>query len=265
MMSQLHQHIAELTHALTDSAQNGDHEIMAKINAGSRISPRLALAIYRNNTRAARIRALQQIFPACQRILGDDAFRAIAGGYVRADNNGASDLNRYGGMFNRHLDGLVAAERLPGDYAYLADLASLEYKYHAAYYADADPDFDFDLFASRVKSGHPIRFQISASLGLLASQYPVFEVWQLNRRARSAHTGVPDHADVQAIDGTQCLLVHREHYTPVVVPVSELQYRLLAAFADGRSLQAVIGEVDVDTHLPRMIANKWIVGIRHDE
>lgn len=261
MPTLLQQHIAELTRALV--ADNHDHAIIDRIKSTSGISPQLALDIYRNNTRGSRVKALELIYPACFSILGPDTFNAIARAFAAADTEGASDLNRYGDAFGPYLGELIEAGRLPDEFTYLQDLASLEYLVHAAYYADSDPVFDFESFERRVNDGAPVYLQTSASLGLLATPYPVYDIWQINRPAPRERSDVKQQHEVQAINGMQYLLVHRESDIPVVVAINERQYVLLDAFASRRSLQDVIEQFnrDVDVLLPRLIANKWIVGI----
>lgn len=261
MSTPLQQHIVELTQALT--ADNHDHAIVDRIERASRISPQLALDIYRNNTRGTRIKALEQIYPACHNILGNDTFHTIARGFVAADVEGMPDLNHYGERFGHYLGELIDAGRLPEEYVYLGDLAGLEYLFHAAYYADTDPVFDFELFEHSVNSSEPVYLKPSASLGLLATPYPVYDIWQLNRPAPQGRPVSAQQHDVEAINRMQYLLVYREQDSPIVVAIGERQYRLLDAFANGRSLQAVIDEIgrDVDVLLPRLIANRWIVGV----
>jgi len=158
------------------------------------------------------------------------------------------------------MDSILDTGRLPEDYAYLPDLARLDFMTHAAYYADPDPKFDFDLFEQRLLNGEQVRFQISHSLGLLASSYPVHEIWLHNRPGFNT---TQNRHQIQAVSGTQYLLVYRDRYIPVVMPVSGHEYQLLEAFADNHTLQNVIEHIncDIDTMLPKLIANKWITGM----
>ena len=259
MLSTLEQHVSVLTHALAGQAQD-ECDIIPGIKKSSRISPQRALEIYRNNTRGARINALEAIYPTCRNILGDDTFRSIARAYVNADAVGASDLNRYGKAFSQHMDSILDTGRLPEDFSYLADLARLEFMVHAAYYADPDPEFDFQLFEQWVLNGEQINFQLSPSLGLLASAYPIHEIWLHNRPELNKRQ---HNHDIRAITDTQYLLVYRDKYIPVVVSVKAQEYQLLEAFANKHSLQDVVEQIDcdIDIMLPGLIANKWITGI----
>jgi len=215
MLSTLEQHVSALTRALAGQAQD-ERDITPSINNSSKISPQLALAIYRNNTRSARINALEAIYPACRNILGEDTFRSIARAYVDADTVGTSDLNRYGNAFNQHMDSILDTGRLPEDYSYLADLIRLEFMVHEACYADPDPEFDFELFEQRVLNGKHIGFQLSHSLGLLDSTFPIHEIWLHNRPESNTRQ---DSHDIRALTEIQYLLVYRDEYIPVVVPV----------------------------------------------
>lgn len=268
MRSDLEQHITEFTLALTADRQDGEYEIISKMSTASRIPPRLALEIYRNNTRGSRVSALESIYPACRNILGSETFRSIAREYVVADTTGTPDLNHYGETFNRHLAELVENGRLPADYAYLYTLASLEFKYHAAYYADSDPEFDFELFEHKVTSGQPVYLKPSCSLGLLASEFPVYQIWQKNLNAQeSAQTGSRISDQVQSINTMQYLLVYRDTDTPMIITINDHEYRLLEAIESKLSLQSVVDRIDcdVDVLLPGFIANRWITGVDHDE
>jgi hypothetical protein len=259
MLSTLEQHVSMLTHALAGKAQD-ERGIIPGIKKSSRISPQRALDIYRNNTRGARINALEAIYPACRNILGDDTFRSIASAYVNADTVGVSDLNRYGKAFSQHMDSLLDTGRLPDDYSYLADLARLEFMVHAAYYADPELEFDFELFEQRVLHGEQVGFQLNPSLGLLASAYPIHQIWLHNRP--EFNTRPHSHA-IRAITDTQYVLIYRDEYIPVVVSVKAHEYQLLEAFANEHSLQDVVEHIDcdIDSVLPGLIVNRWITGI----
>jgi len=268
MSTALAQHLSEFTLALTVNPPDGGNEILSRLIKKSRITPQLALEIYRNNTRGARIKTLEIIYPACQSILGHDTFQSIAQGYVIEDTVGAADLNHYGETFSLYLGDLLDAGRLPDEYAYLQDLASLEFKFHAAYYADSDPVFDYKLFEQKVKNEEKVYLQVNASLGMLASRYPLYQIWSHNHPGQEKmKTKGKGRHDIRAISDTQYLLIYREEYKPVVAPVSDREYRLLEAFDNHQSLQTVLCRIDcdIDVVLPGLIANKYIVGIKDNE
>ena len=254
----LQQHITEFDSVLTGSVLDEEEAFVKKIQHSSKIPSKLAIEIYRNNTRGARVNALKAVYPACRKILGKDVFRSIAKVFVDADVTGLQNLNNYGAAFSQFLGSLVNAGRLPGEFDYLPDLASLEFLVHAAYYANDDPVFDFRSFEDRMKNGSQLHFLLSESLALLDFQTPIHEIWLNNRNAE-----VSGASSVQAIAETQYLLIHREENIPIVTKINACEYKLLDALNKNHSLQNVISSVDCDIEktLPKLIANKWICGV----
>ncbi len=265
------QHIDVFTSVLVKPAQETDCFVQT-IELSSKISPQLAIKIYQNNVNGSKINALKVIYPACEKILGSDAFCAIAKAYVSADVSGSSDLNRYGATFSQHLNSIIETGRLPAEYSYLPDLTSLEFLVHAAYYAEDDAVFDFNLFADRMKSQKPLYFQLSKSLALFCFKFPIHQIWLRNNNESSSESkniqaGI--HDSIQALTESQYLLVYREKNTPVVIQVSQCVYQLLHNFIGQQSLQKTIEscqlnvneQCNVDELLPGLIANGWITGV----
>ena len=254
----LQQHIAEFSSALTDLTVDEKESFIKKIKYSSKISSRLAIEIYKNNTRGARINALIVVYPACRNILGKEVFHSIAKAFVDADVTGSQNLNNYGAKFGQHLSSLLDAGRLPVEFNYLPYLARLEDRVHAAYYANDDPVFDFKLFEDYIKKGSQVYFRLSESLALLAFKIPILEIWLNNHEATDS--GV---SSVPAITNIQHLLVHRKKNRPVVTKIKPSEYKLLDEFKNKHSLQAAINAVDCDIEkvLPKLIEKKWICGI----
>jgi len=256
MLNVLQQHQSEFVSALLN--HQGDHgTFVKKIIKTSKIDPRIALDIYRNNTRSSRLKSLEMIYPVCRKIMGGETFRQIGQQYAIDDTEGASDLNQYGKSFKLYLKSLLEVGRLPEQYLYLIDLVDLEYKMHAAYYANADPEFPFKRFDAKVKNADPIFFKISSALGLMVSQYPVYEIWKSNKEQRYVR-------EIEPIDGKQYLLVYRSDYKSSVVAIDENEYNVINAVVNNLSLQEIINNTnnDINNIIPNLIANKWIVGIR---
>lgn len=256
MLSILQQHQSEFTSALI-SQQDDDNDFGSKIIKSSKIDPRRALDIYRNNTCGARIDALAVVYPVCNMILGNEVFRSIAREYVLSDNDGQSDLNHYGELFNRHFQLLLNTGRLPEEYMYLADLAKLEFIIHGAYYTENDPGFNFHLFEQKINNEESFYLKTSVSLGLLKSAYPIYEIWLNNKNHQTTK-------NICAIEDTQYLLVHRDSFKPIVNPVDKYEYALLDACINDIIFQEIVenSEYDIDAVLPKLITNKWIVGIK---
>ncbi len=254
----LQQHITEFDSVLTGLAVSEEDVFFKKIKYSSKISSKLAIEIYINNTRGARVNALKTVYPACGNILGKDVFHSIAKEFVDADVAGLQDLNNYGAAFGQHLSSLVETGRLPAEYSYLHDLAHLELQIHTAYYVEDDPVFDFKVLEDRIKNGSQLHFRLSKSLALLVFQMPILEIWKNN-----LDTTVCGDSSVLAITETQYLLIHREVNIPVVTMINACEYKLLDAIKNNLSLQDAIVSVDcdIDRILPKLILKKWVCGV----
>src|SRR5262245_8892967 len=87
--------------------------------------------VYRNNVTVSLIDALAAIYPAVQRITGDDFFRAMVRCHIRATPPTSPLLSKYGRDFPAFIERYEYAQSLP----WLADVARLERAWLDAYHA----------------------------------------------------------------------------------------------------------------------------------
>ncbi|MFK5856676.1 MAG: putative DNA-binding domain-containing protein [Bacteroidota bacterium] len=250
--------------ALVSSSQETNALFIEKIKKTSKISPQLAIDIYKNNTWSAKLNALKAIYPACKNILGDDIFTSLANEFVSADIRGQSNLNNYGTGFDLYLSKILSKGRLSIEYSYLSDLASLEFSVHTAYYADNDSIFDFDLFEHRIQIKLPVYLQASHSLALLSFHAPIYDIWLHNVKNHSLNSSYSNNMDIQPLIDTQYLIVYREKYKPVVLLINYCEYQIIKACLSNKSLQSIICDYDCDIEkiLPILIDKKWITDIK---
>jgi hypothetical protein len=226
----------------------------ALLSPGHRPIPEQGIAVYRNNSRGARLRAMEAVYPVCRQIVGNQCFRSLASDYMSSHPSNSGDLNRYGGELAAFLCRPGPTGGLLRELPYLADLAQLEWLWHDLHYAEDDVPFDLETFAMAAgrEDAHLIRFRLAAPLRLLTSDYPVHEIWRRNREG-------DDTAEVRMGDGDRLVLV-RERFRPRVVPVAASTHDLLTAIASGRTLGA-LEEEGIDTApLPRLVQAGWISG-----
>ncbi len=213
--------------------------------------------IYRNNITAARICALGAIYPVCKEIVGEDCFQGMAKTFAWQAPDRSEDLNVYGEAFAAFLAEQVRIHEAFSELPYLPELARLEWHWHAAYYAPDDVPFD----ASRLTTLTPddterITFPLSASLSLMETGFPVFEIWRRHRENE-------DVSSVGALVETEYLCVHRAGYEPRVERIDKARYALLRTCREGLCLAQLAERTEVTeslpTLLPEMIARGWIV------
>lgn len=142
------------------------------------VSPPANLAIYRNNAEFAFRKALEIAFPVLRRRVGDDYFRQLAASYRKAFPSRSGDLHWAGRSFAEFLDQHLR----DGDYAWLADLARLEWACEeAAIAAELAATEAASLAGFAPEDLERLRFGLQPSLRLMSSAFPIFSVWFANQ------------------------------------------------------------------------------------
>ena len=132
------------------------------------------LAVYRNTVLGTQRRVLAGVFPAIQRIVGASCFKALAFEYGCHWPSRDPDWHRYGAHMPELLTRVVRREPAFAGMAYLPDLACFEWAHHRAYYADADPAFDWSRLASlSAQRTGDIRLRLARHVDLVQSRYPL--------------------------------------------------------------------------------------------
>ena len=142
------------------------------------VRPPENLAVYRNNAAIGFRAALQRTFPVIRRRVGDDYFRQLAAHYRDRFPSRSGDLHWAGRDFAAFLDEYLAGS----DYAWLADLARLEWSCHeCSVAAELPPAGAEQLGRFDAADLEHLVFGCQPSLRLHAFSYPVFSVWQANQ------------------------------------------------------------------------------------
>jgi hypothetical protein len=132
--------------------------------------------VYRNNVYASLIEVLEGRFPVVARLVGDDFFRAMARFYVEQEPPRSAVLIRYGLGFPEFVARFAPAAPVP----YLADVASLEWAWHAAYHAPDAAPLPLADFAGAVDHAEGAVLTLHPSLSVVSSYYPIVSIFELN-------------------------------------------------------------------------------------
>lgn len=181
--------------------------------------------VYRNNVTVSLINAMADIFPAVQKITGEEYFRAMAREYVRAYPPSSPLLFLYGQDFAEFIESFDPAKTMP----YLADVARAERGWLTAYHAaDQKP-----LEAAILGAVDPARmaevcFEPHPATFLLQSRYPVHDIFLMNR----------DFMEVSALDMSigQNLMLTRPELDIRIIQTSAADHAFLEAIISGRNL-----------------------------
>ncbi len=191
--------------------------------------------VYRNNGASQFSGVLGISFPVLKRRVGDDYFRQLAHHYRRAHPSRSGDLQWVGREFAQFLDSHLGG----GEYAWLADLARLEWLRELASIAESRPAPSPDAL-SRFPPEQlgELKFTLQPSLKLLASPYPVFSVWLANQREIATPVD-------QSIGSERGMVLGRDEGV-LIRPLEPGLFSYLSALAAGQPLGEAMGRAALD-------------------
>lgn len=193
------------------------------------------LAAYRTNAAAHAERALLAAYPTVQRLLGDEAFAALARAHWHADPPLRGDLAQWGGG----LAGFVADDAQLAELPYLADVCRLEWAVHQAEQAaDATPAPDLALLG-RVDPDR-LRVRLCADTALVESAYPVVTIWHAHRSGSDGADAFAQARDALAARQAETALVQRDGWRASVRALPAADARFTAALLQRASLAAAL-------------------------
>jgi hypothetical protein len=147
-------------------------------DAACPVAPAANLSVYRNNLAIGFRSALGNSFPVVHKRVGEDYFRQLASQYRARFPSRSGDLQWVG----RHFPAFLREHLAGSDYAWLADLAQLEWARELASVARVDAVLTADVLAKFPAEGlEHLVFTMQPSLSLVASDFPIFTVWHANQ------------------------------------------------------------------------------------
>ncbi|GAB2179269.1 HvfC/BufC family peptide modification chaperone [Dongia sp. agr-C8] len=182
------------------------------------------VAVYRNHHRISLAAALAANFPTVVKVIGDDAFQALALSYLAIDPPRDPSLAAYGAGFPAFLESDPRAQSL----VYLGDVARLDWALNVAERADDLPSFSAHCLSGiQPEQLGALRLKPHPSLTLLTSLYPLL-------RIRDVAIGKAEGASLDA--GGVDLMIWRRDCAPICTPLDRPANRFIRALVDGRSL-----------------------------
>jgi hypothetical protein len=210
------------------------------------------LSVYRNNAASGFRSALQRTFPVVRRRVGDDYFRQLSAHYRERFPSRSGDLHWAGRDFAAFLDEYLAG----GDYAWLADLARLEWSRHeCSVLAESPPAGAEQLARFAASELEHLVLEFQPSLRLHTSSYPVFSIWQANQ--------VENAPPVDQSLGSESGMVRIRNDLPEVRGLEPGLFSFLAALHGGDSLGDAMGHAGLDenalTHAMALLFREELV------
>jgi uncharacterized protein len=212
--------LRELQLRFTAALYEGGDTVVLEALDEARPSARGRLGIYRNNLRAGFERALALEYPVVAQLVGESFFRQTARDFQLQHPSRSGDIGRIGAEFPDYLRARFAV----GDFAYLPDVAELEWALEVVAQAPERPG----LTAADLAPLDPFRyedlvFEPHPATRLVASAWSVVRLWQAHQ-----------HAEFESFDlagGADRVLVRRRGAELEFVPLSPADFtfaRMLA-------------------------------------
>jgi hypothetical protein len=181
------------------------------------------LQVYRNNLFESLTAALQAVYPVLERLVGAGFFRRLAREYIGVHPSRSGNLHDFGA----HLADFLAEDEPAAALPYLSDVAALEWARHEVYHAaDAAPPELARLAEVPPEAQPRLRLLWQPALRLVASRFPVLDIWRANQDGA-------DESEVVSLDaGGVDLLVARDDAGDFAIefqPLAPAHYRWLEA------------------------------------
>jgi len=212
---------------------------------GDGFEPGARLRIYRNNSAASFEGALARTYPVLRKRVGEDYFAQLAREYRQQHPSRAGDLHHVG----RHYPAWVAARHADSEFAWLGDLARLEWACEEALIAEhCVPATIAALATVPGDELGELRLQLQASVRLLASDYPVWSVWRANQADAAA-------APVDPGIGAEHVVLHCADTGLLLRKLPPVEWRFVAALVAGATLGEAFERAELDAaSLQRLLA-----------
>lgn len=229
-------------------------------HAYSNYSLDTAIEVYRNNYRGNLHDALTGAYPVIKQLVGDEFFRMMAMKFIAQHPSHSANLHAYGAELADFLTHFEPAQSL----VYLADVATLEWACHVAYFAENEKLFDFERLAQTPAEQHPyLMLSVHPACRIVRSRYPINAIWQAHQPGASNDF----HID---LDSGGCIaLVSRKHDEVQVTELSEAEadwlQRIQAQQALGRATIATLEhypDFDLQAVLLKLVVQNVLIDFR---
>ena len=223
------------------------------------LAPRARLDIYRHHVVTTLTAALEATFPVVCRLVDRRFFAYAADAYIREHPPESPCLFEYGDTFPKFLGDFPPCR----SHRYLPDVARLEWALEVARHAPESGRMDrAQLSAMAIEEMPRLTVSLEASLSLVASPWPIDQIWKANQPDVAA----PPELDLAA--GGAHLEVRRVDGAVVMRSLDPASHAFRSALAQGHTLEqaadaalAIESEFDVTGAIRNLIEDGvWVQG-----
>lgn len=208
--------------------------------------------VYQDSIIAGLVRALREIYPVCEKLVGEEFFLAMTHPFVKKIPSHSPNLNDYGAQFADFVAQFSPAKCL----VYLADVCRLEWCYHTACYSNLYPALNIENLSAVPESMQAaIIFQLPPNSSLLHSLYPIQRIWEMNQDDH------PKDVIVDLNEGAVWLFIWPKASEVKIEVLTQHQWKILKAIQDRVPLGEICAaySADISSELAKMMETGWLV------
>lgn len=230
--------LPELQKAFTRGVLDGR---AVPVRGGGRLSPKAALAVYRDGYFARLTEALGETYEGTWSVLGDEGFFAACRDYIVKNKSSFYNLSDYGRDFGRSLKSR--------EFPFLGELADFEWSFKNLFHEKQHGHADL------TKAAPESALAFGKAVVLRRHKFSVYSVWK-KRKSRAA---LPR----SAWDKPEQLLLYKRNGDIFVKTVPTEEFRVLERLSNNSSLAAALFAIKLDprraSELFSMISEAGIV------
>ncbi len=186
------------------------------------------LQVYQNNFKLSLVSNLASIYPVIKKLVGEAFFDYAAKEFIKNHPSRHGNLHEYGAEFSIFLADFEPAKSL----TYLPDMALLEWAYHRVFHEAEVSALDLQRLQDvNERDYENIVFSLHPASRLLASNYPLTDIWQANQ--------VNDPHEIKLETKKYFFLIARRKFENVFQTLDEIEYQFLQSIYQNKSLGEV--------------------------
>jgi len=205
-----------------------DSKIFPIINS-KKISVDKRLDIYRNNIFGSFDDCLEMTYKITKKIVGDDYFSYLCDEYKKQYKSDSGNLEDYGEFFPQLIKELEKKHKL----AYLSDIANLEWRFNLAYFSKDITDIDLEKLQSlNEEEFMQLEFCLNPSCHLIASNYPIYSIWQQNIKRNSKEINIEEKKG-------EFIIISRPDFKVKILQLSKVEFDFLNMIKNQQNLYEI--------------------------
>ena len=245
--------LRELQLSFTEALLDGSSTAISAWIREEGLDPAARVGIYRNNLHEGFLKALSLGFPVIQRLVGEDYFRQVGLRFLAEHPSRSGNLHHSGAPFSGFLRDQFGAT----PYAYLPDVAELEWAYQESLVAEDSAPLDpTPLQTTAPEKLATLRFDLHPACKLVSSEFPIVRIWRANQ---------DDRDGTEIIDlrqGADFVLVRRNDEGTELRRLSAADFAFLGSIRNGGMLaDALQAAVNVTADFDLATALRLCVGL----